>query len=140
MPKILLVDDSVSQRRDLRGIISGALPDWSLRECDAFFPAQAIIETEGDFDAAVVDLCLSLDSERMEGLDLLRVLRSRIPNCFRILVSGMKREWEIPNRSDVDAFVSLLISDRDRRAQLERALRRADERLRGTTSIAAWPR
>lgn len=135
MNRILIVDDNPDQLKYLREIVEHTLPPdrTQIFEAASDEAALRIVGEHPDLSIAVVDLFLSSPPVRQEGLAVLKELAHRTPGCLRILVTGKMRSWEVANPDVVQQFVSIHNTNRDRRGQLEDALRHADRnRLIGT--------
>lgn len=131
MCKVLLVDDDVDQRDYLREIITETLPGSTVVESPSLGDALHEVQQQ-DFDVAVVDLFLTDPPLGQEGLVVLKALYDHDQECFRILVTGKAREWTVKDDANVNAFVTLHNTNRDRRSQLEQALKDAERRHNST--------
>jgi len=134
MLKVLLVDNTESQRAWLRMIIQRYRGDWDIIECARIEDVFSLLHDPGvsDLAVAVVDQFLTVPPsyDDPEGNKLLVEIRQRYPRCYCILIVGKNvHEWQVPNDGSVDEFVSVHVVREDRQSQLENALDHAIERI-----------
>ncbi len=76
-----------------------------------------------DFDIAIVDICLSNNSENSEGEEVLKRIKTENDSCFLIGISKIIPSWRlVENNTPHDNFVSFSDSNTQYRCQLEEAL------------------
>jgi DNA-binding NarL/FixJ family response regulator len=105
--KVLIVDDDAQvQRPYLSLIVQQRVPEAAILEAGSPDDAIRVIDANPDLTAAVVDLCLP-DKRGQAGLDVLQYLRTKAPECMRILVTSLIHERDVRDRSNAEAFVHI---------------------------------
>jgi CheY-like chemotaxis protein len=129
--KVLVVDDTDSQREFLVDVISRTLPLWQVVEASTAKQALEAIRLNPDFAIAVVDLHLSARLTNKEGLAVLSKLQESLPGCFRILVTRFRATAPESDSGDLEIhrFVSLRHEDTSPNAQLRSALLEGEHHL-----------
>jgi two-component system response regulator RegA len=99
MPKLLLVDDSDSNRVTLSVLLEEE--GFSLQTADSFAQARQSLGGGTVFDAVLLDQ--NLGDGR--GTDLIPLIRERMPDAKVLLISGSVREDLVPT-DGLDGFVA----------------------------------
>ena len=81
--QILFVDDEIDVLLGLRRMLRGMRNVWSMGFASSGKEALNLI-AEIDIDVIVSDLRMP----GMDGMELLRIIREKHPNCIRIVLSG----------------------------------------------------
>lgn len=129
MCRVLIVDDTRTQRELLRSIVARFDSTMDILEASTVEEArkqiQSLDDTELAVHIAIIDTYLTEERKSPEGVEVARLVRNKFPDCYIVLVSKHESAAREAVEGIIDKFVSLYHLNRDYESQLRNALEEA---------------